>query len=47
MILIREQLEEREDEILANGQMMIDDIRCRNGNLNIVCGHVPDAKEEL
>lgn len=28
-------------------KMMLDEIRCRNGNLNIVCGHVPDAKEEL
>lgn len=26
---------------------MLDEIRCRNGNLNIVCGHIPDAKEEL
>lgn len=28
-------------------KQMIDAIRCRNGNLNIVCGRVPDAKEEL
>lgn len=26
---------------------MIDDIRCRNGNLTIVCGRVPAAREEL
>ena len=26
---------------------MIDKIRCRNGNLNIVCGRVPAGKEEL
>ena len=37
-ISLRNEMEEK---------MMIDDIRCRNGNLNIVCGHVPDAKEEL
>lgn len=37
-ISLRNEMEEK---------MMIDDIRCRNGNLNIVCGHVPDAKDEL
>jgi len=26
---------------------MIDDIRCRNGNLNIVCGRVPSQRDEL
>lgn len=26
---------------------LIDKIRCRNGNLNIVCGRVPAGKEEL
>lgn len=25
----------------------IDEIRCRNGNLNIVCGRIPSNKEEL
>jgi hypothetical protein len=25
----------------------IDEIRCRNGNLNVVCGEIPDRKEEL
>jgi uncharacterized membrane protein YhiD involved in acid resistance len=25
---------------------MLDDIRCRNGNLTIVCGRVPDRREE-
>lgn len=28
-------------------KMMLDEIRCRNGNLSIVCGRVPDLKEEL
>ena len=26
---------------------MLDDIRCRNGNLTIVCGRLPDGREEL
>lgn len=26
---------------------MLDDIRCRNGNLTIVCGRLPDSREEL
>lgn len=28
-------------------KQMIDEIRCRNGNLNIVCGRVPSGREEL
>lgn len=31
----------------AKEKEMIDKIRCRNGNLNIVCGRVPLGKEEL
>ena len=26
---------------------MIDELRCRNGNLNIICGRLPVNKEEL
>ena len=26
---------------------MIDELRCRNGNLIITCGHFPDSREEL
>ena len=26
---------------------MLDAIRCRNGNLGIVCGRIPEGKEEL
>ena len=26
---------------------MLDDIRCRNGNLTIVCGRLPDGRDEL
>lgn len=26
---------------------MLDDIRCRNGNLTIVCGRIPETREEL
>ena len=26
---------------------MIDELRCRNGNLTITCGHFPDSREEL
>ena len=28
-------------------KQMIDEIRCRNGNLTIVCGKVPVSREEL
>ena len=28
-------------------KQLIDAIRCRNGNLDIVCGKVPQAKEAL
>lgn len=28
-------------------KVMIDDIRCRNGNLTIVCGQIPSCREEL
>ncbi len=31
----------------AKEKELIDKIRCRNGNLNIVCGRVPTGKEEL
>ena len=26
---------------------MLDEIRCRNGNLTIVCGRLPDGRDEL
>jgi len=26
---------------------MLDEIRCRNGNLPITCGRVPESREEL
>ena len=26
---------------------MLDQIRCRNGNLTVVCGKIPDNQEEL
>ena len=26
---------------------MLDQIRCRNGNLTVVCGKIPDNREEL
>ena len=26
---------------------MLDEIRCRNGNLTIVCGHIPEGEEHL
>jgi hypothetical protein len=25
----------------------IDDLRCRNGNLNISCGRIPESREQL
>ena len=28
-------------------KQLLDAIRCRNGNLDIVCGKVPQAKEAL
>ena len=28
-------------------KQMIDDLRCRNGNLEILCGRVSSSKEEL
>ena len=31
----------------AREKELIDKLRCRNGNLNIVCGRVPAGKEEL
>lgn len=32
---------------IAKEKELIDKIRCRNGNLNIVCGRIPAGKEEL
>lgn len=32
---------------IAREKELIDKLRCRNGNLNIVCGRVPAGKEEL
>lgn len=34
----------KNEEIEKN---FIDEIRCRNGNLNVICGEIPDRKEEL
>ncbi|MDD3430049.1 MAG: DUF4956 domain-containing protein, partial [Oscillospiraceae bacterium] len=32
---------------IAAEKKFIDELRCRNGNLNISCGKVPTAKDEL
>ena len=32
---------------MISEQEMLDAIRCRNGNLGIVCGRIPEGKEEL
>ena len=32
---------------IAKEKEFLDQIRCRNGNLNIVCGRVPTSREEL
>ncbi len=38
-------------EIVLNGatieKTFLDELRCRNGNLNIVCGQVPFNRDEL
>lgn len=31
----------------SNEKKFLDEIRCRNGNLNLTCGRVPTAKVEL
>lgn len=31
----------------AQEKEMLDEIRCRNGNLTIVCGRIPESREEL
>ena len=31
----------------AEEKAFIDEVRCRNGNLGIVCGRIPEGKEEL
>lgn len=38
------QIDLKQEQIEKN---MIDDIRCRNGNLTVVCGQIPSSKEEL
>lgn len=38
------QIDLKQEQIEKN---MIDDIRCRNGNLTIVCGQIPSSREEL
>jgi hypothetical protein len=32
---------------LKQEKSFIDDLRCRNGNLNISCGRIPESKEQL
>lgn len=38
----RVELKKEEEE-----KQMLDDIRCRNGNLTIICGRIPEEKEAM
>ena len=42
LLKFMEELKKEEEE-----KTMLDDIRCRNGNLTIVCGRIAENREEL